>query len=350
VTKIREATRDDNEGLLSLTAMTPMGGDISIRTDRDPDFFRLLDRRGRSHVLVAEEYEKIVGSVSITRVPAYVDEKRESVHYLGDLKVHPDYRKVGLAAGLLKTIHCDLLADSADIVLSTVAYGNEKVLPFFEGRAGLPRAVPIGVFRVYQILPSRCRKETGRYSIREELEHPEMLRLYHDCFRHYQFGPVFEPGALQGARHLVARANGEFHASLSIVDVGDSRQNVIIRLPFFLGRLVSILGAIRRFVPVVDLPAKNTPIRMLYIKALACREGHEEALGHLIQKARNLAFEEHYHFLAIGLHETDPLGLRLAKFPKFTFKSMGFVVGLKRGNNELVQLTKRVPYEDYSLV
>jgi predicted N-acetyltransferase YhbS len=350
MTRIREATRDDNDGLLSLTAMTPMGGDISIKTDRSPDFFRLLDRRGPSHVLVAEEGGKIVGSVSVTRVPVYVDEKRESVHYLGDLKVHPDHRKAGLAVGLLKAMHRDLLADGADLVLSTAAYGNEKVLPFFDGRAGLPRAVPIGVFRVYQLLPSRRRRDADPYTVREEPEHPEMLRLYNNHFRQYQFGPVCEPGALGNARNWVARTHGEIQASLSLVDVRDARQNVIVRLPFFLGRLVSILRAVRRIVPVADLPAINTPIRMLYIKAMACREGHEEALGHLIQEARIAAFKGHSHFLAVGLHETDPVGLRLAKFFKFTFKSMGFVVGLKRGNDELVQLTRRIPYEDYSLV
>ena len=347
---IREATRSDNEGLLSLTAMTPMGGDISIRIDRSPDFFRLLDRRGSSHVLVAEEGGKIVGTVSVTRVPVYVEEKRESVHYLGDLKVHPDHRKAGLAAGLLKAMHRDLLADGADLVLATAAYGNEMVLPFFDGRTGLPRAVPIGVFKVYQLLPSRRRRHAGPYAVREEPEHPDMLRLYNDHFRRYQFGPVFEPGALGNARNWVARAHGEIQASLSLVDLGDARQNVIVRLPFFLGRLVSILRAIHPIVPVPDLPAMNTPIRTLYIKAMACREGHGDVLGHLIQEARVAAFKGHSHFLAVGLHETDPVSLRLAKFFKFTFKSMGFVVSLKRGNDELVRLTRRVPYEDYSLI
>lgn len=348
--RIREAIRSDNEGLLSLTAMTPMGGDISIRIDRHPDFFRLLDRRGPSHVLVAEEGGQIVGSVSITRVTVFVEGKRESVHYLGDLKVHPGFRKVGLAAGLLKAMHRDLLAADADLVLSTAAYGNEKVLPFFNGQAGLPRAMAIGVFKVHQLLPSRRRRAAGPYAIQEEAEHPELHRFYNDYFRRYQFGSVFEPGTLGDARHWVARSDGEIQASLSLVDVDDSRQNVIIRLPFLLGGLVSIIRTVHRIVPVADLPTMNTPIRMLYIKALACRDDHEQALGHLIQNARNLAFKEHYHFLAVGLHERDPLGHWLARIPKFTFKSMGFVVGLKRGNDELVQLTRRVPYEDYSLV
>jgi len=348
--RIREATRSDNDGLLSLTSMTPMGGDISIRTDRYPDFFRLLDRRGRSRVLVAEEDGRIVGSVSAARVPVHVDGKCEFVHYLGDLKVHPDHRGDGLAAGLLKAMHRDLTAADADLVLCTAAYGNEKILPFFDGREGLPRATAIGVFKVYQILPSRRRREAAPYSIQEEPGHPDMDHLYNDYFRRYQFGPVFQPGAFQGARHWGARVDGEIKAAISLLDVGDSKQNVLIRLPFVLGSLAALLRALRRLIPLAELPEKNRPIRMMYIRALACRDGHEDALGHLVQSARNLSFEQDYHFLAIGLHEKDPTGRRLAGFPKFTFKSMGFVVGLKRGDDEVMRLTKRVPYEDYSLV
>jgi predicted N-acetyltransferase YhbS len=348
--RIREATRADNEGLLSLTAMTPMGGDISVRSDRYPDFFRLLDRRGPSHVLVGEEDGTIVGSVSVNRVPVYVDGIRESVHYLGDLKVHPDHRKAGLAAELLKAMHHDLLAAGTDLVLCTAAFGNSKVLPYFEGRTGLPGAVALGVFKVHQLLPSCRRKHSGRYAIGEELERAEMLRLYDDRFRSYQFGPVVGPGALRDTRHWVARSDGEIRASLALVDVGDSRQNVIIRLPLLLGSLVGIVRAIDRFVPLADLPAKNTAIRTLYIKAMGCQTGHEEALDDLIQEARFQAFKDHYHFLTVGLHERDPERLRLAKIPKFTFKSLGFIVGLRRDPDALVRLTKKVPYEDYSLV
>lgn len=348
--RIRPARRGDNEGLLSLTAMTPMDGEISIRSDRYPDFFRLLERRGPARVMVAEEDGEIVGSVSAARVPVFVEGAGEYVHYLGDLKVHPSRRGTGLSARLLKAMVHDMLAGEADLVLSTAAYGNDKVLPFFGGRAGLPPAIAMGVFRVYQLLPSRRAEDAGSYEIGEEPEHPDLHLFYNASFREYQFGPIIGPGTLRDAHHWVARAGGEIQAAISLVDIGDSRQNVIIGLPPLLEGLVTALRAVRRVAPVVDLPAKNTAIRTLHIKALACRTGREDALDSLIRKARNLAAEEGYHFVAIGLHERDPLGLRLARIPKFTFKSLGFLAGLRRGPGELARLTKRVPYEDYSLV
>src|SRR5512136_1748758 len=114
---IREARREDNAGLLALTAVAPMGGAIAVRSDRSPDFFRLLERRGPSRVLVAEEGGTIVGSLSANRVPAYVEGVPEDIHYVGDLKVHPDLRGSGIAAGLLKAMEEDLRAAGADLVL-----------------------------------------------------------------------------------------------------------------------------------------------------------------------------------------------------------------------------------------
>ena len=348
--KIRDATRSDNEDLLLLTSVTPMSGEISIRSDRYPDFFRLLDQRGSNRVLVAEEKGRIVGCVSAASLEAHVDSQPEFVHYLGDLKTHPDYQNTGLAVRLLKAMRHRLAAAGADLVVSTAAYGNKNVRPFFDGRAGLPPAQALGIFWVYQILPTRRRRMPTAYKVQEEPECPDLYQLYNDHFRRYQFGPVFRPGSLHGARHWVARSGSDIQAALALIDVGQARQNVLIRLPIFLGALVSFFRFVLRIVPIANLPDKNEPIRTLYIKALACREGREDALDFLIQKARNVAFEDGYHFLAIGVHEKDPMKQRLAKYPKFSFKSLGFVVSLKRGKDELWRLGQAVPYEDYSLV
>jgi len=347
---IRLTKKSDNDGLLKLTSMTPMNGEISIRIDRQPDFFRLLNRRGQSHVVVAEANGMIVGCISAARVLVHVNGKPTSIHYLGDLKVHPDYRGTGLAARLLKSMHLILLKTDSNLIFCTAAYGNDKVMPFFNGRAGLTKAVPLGIFKVYQILPSPRQRKTSRYVVNPEYDLPALTRFYNGYFRQYQFGPIFQRDSLREAQHWVAKSDDEIKASISLVDVGDSKQNVLVRLPFFLGNLVTFIRFIGRVVPTVNLPERNKPIRILYVKAFAYAKGHEEALAQLIQKARNISFEGGYHFLTIGIHERDPLTGIFVKYPKFTFKSMGFVVGLKNGKDDISHLTQGVPYEDYSLV
>lgn len=347
---IREARRDDNAGLLALTAATPMGGAIGVRSDRAPDFFRLLERRGPGRVLVAEEDDGIVGSLSANRVEVYVEGVPEVVHYIGDLKVHPAHRRSGVASGLLKAMEQDLREAGADLILCTAAFGNERVQPYLEGRAGLPRPAALGVFRVCQLTPSRGAGDRGAYDVMEEPENGDLLWLYNERFRDYQFGPVVRPGTLGEARHLAARADGAVQASLALVDVGDSRRNVIVRLPPFLGALATIIRAARRIVPAPDLPRRGDPIKTLYVKAFGCRPGHEAALALLVREARRQALAGGYHFVTVGLHERDPLMPRLTNGFKFTFKSLGFVAALRRSRGALEALTRRVPYEDYSLV
>jgi predicted N-acetyltransferase YhbS len=347
---IRDAKRSDNPGLLALTALTPMDGEISVRGDRDPDFFRLLERRGPSIVLVAEDDGRIVGCVSAACMKAHVDGSPEHVHYLGDLKVHPAFRRSLLAARLLRNLQSRLVAANADLVVCTAAQGNKDILPFFLGRAGFPRAQPIGVFRVLQILPSRRRGAVEGLCLRKEEESPDLLRLFNDSFRHYQFGPVLEPGALSDGHTWVARAAGEIVAALALRDVGVDRRNVIIGLPFLLNVLTCAARPFRPVLSLANLPRMNQSVRSLYIRALACREGGEDALEPLIRRVRNEAFEGGYHFLTVGVHEKDGMAARLAKYPKFVFKSVGFVLGLKRGAEELRRLARGVPFEDYSLV
>jgi GNAT superfamily N-acetyltransferase len=347
---IRRAETSDNEGLQDLTSATPMGGEISIRIDRHPDFFRLLEQRGRSHVLVAEDDGKIVGCISVAEVMVYVNGKQESVHYLGDLKVYPDYQRTGLAVRLVKSMHRYLLSVDADIVIWTAAYGNRSVLPFFDGRAGLPKASAIGIFNVYQILPSPQQLKNSAYVVQVELLDQDLCRLYNEHFRSYQFGSLIKPGPLQEIQHWGARSCGQLRAAISLIDIGNAKQNVLIRLPFILRILFFVLRILRLILPIPNLPEKNKPVRILYIKALACCEGYEDALTFLIQKSRNVAFKRNYHFLSLGVHENDPLRKLFTRYPKFTFKSMGFVVNLKRENNEMQHVINGVPFEDYSLV
>jgi hypothetical protein len=66
--KIREALPSDNEGLLQLTSVTPMKGQISIRIDRNPDFFRLLSMRGQSKTLIAEQSGTLAGCFSVSNI------------------------------------------------------------------------------------------------------------------------------------------------------------------------------------------------------------------------------------------------------------------------------------------
>jgi hypothetical protein len=56
--RFREATDEDNQQLIQLTATAGMAGDVGLRIDRKPDFFALLKMRGTTKVYIDEENDK----------------------------------------------------------------------------------------------------------------------------------------------------------------------------------------------------------------------------------------------------------------------------------------------------
>ena len=71
----RLATIEDNQQLLDLTSSTGMSGKISLRIDRNPDFFELLKFRGESRVIVATDNNTIVGSICLSLEQTYIGRK-----------------------------------------------------------------------------------------------------------------------------------------------------------------------------------------------------------------------------------------------------------------------------------
>ena len=348
--RIREASRDDNAALLALTATSAMGGRIAVRIDRGPDFFRLIDRRGAGVLLVAEHRGSLVGSLSATVMPAYVGGREDRIVFLGDFKVSPAYRGSGLAVRLLRAMQHRMRDGGPDVVLGLTARDNQLVQAFHGGRARLLTSVPLGGFRILQMMPRRQSPRPGTYRLTEELDAAPVLDLYRQWASGYQFAPVVSEGYLAGSRHLVARApDGTVVAALALVDVSDARQNALIRLPWFLRAVSSALRGAARVLPIVPPPAVGDPVRTLYVKAIGVAGGHEPALAELLQQARYAAGGSGYHFLSIGLHEHDPLGAVFRVVPAFTFDVTGFIVSLRGDEEALRRLLNRTPYQDFSL-
>ena len=82
----RIATNDDNQQLIELTSASGMMGEISLRIDRKPDFFKLLNMRGESKVFVALEGDTIIGSICVSQQEVYVGGQITPLQYFADFK------------------------------------------------------------------------------------------------------------------------------------------------------------------------------------------------------------------------------------------------------------------------
>jgi len=86
----RMATREDNAKLCALFRETPMKSDVDVVFERDPDFFTLYDmQRGQAFPYVCEDAEaksiEALGTIQFR--DAFIEKKKQSVAYLGDLRM-----------------------------------------------------------------------------------------------------------------------------------------------------------------------------------------------------------------------------------------------------------------------
>lgn len=360
---IREADINDNEGLLALTGVTPMSGAISLRIDRGPDFFRLMELRGEGVVFVALADHRIIGCLSVTYQHVYIDGKPQRVAYVADFKVHPSLSGSRAALKMVQACIDHIMKQGVDLVFNIVAGGNERVISMLtHGKFGFPKFESFGRFLVHEILGSPLREPANLYEIQEGNENdiPGICRICNDFNRSYQLGPLkteddfrsFRGAAANGPamRILTARRDGEIMATLCSFDAGHLKQNVVTAMPESLRLLVNALRFSSKILPFYTFPKVGETIRLLYLRNVAFKEGHRRALRVLLQRVRHEVFRERYSFVTIGLHEHDPLRFLVRGLPKYTFVAEGYVASLHKDRSLLAKIAAGIPMEDFALV
>jgi GNAT superfamily N-acetyltransferase len=346
---IREATKEDNNGLLTLTALTPMEGRISLLIDRQPDFFRLFNLRGQGKIFVAEKENRLAGCFSMSVVEMLICGKPEQVCYLCDLKILPEYAGKTIGVRLIHHMHDYLLSTGAGLMFSTAAYGNTKVLPMFEGRTGLPLFRCTGEFNGYQIIPVKRRIKQKGFIIKEIKPNTSLVQFYSGFCERYPFAPVVNEQYLKDTINIIAENDG-IKASITLTDVGYAKQNVLIRLPLALRIALLVLGQINRVLNLFSIPAPGRPIKIMYIKAFGFSDGNENLLKALIQYARNKCLAGNYSFLSVALHEKDPIKDLFRRYIHFNFRSLGFIADLSEKTEKISGIISGPVFEDYSIV
>lgn len=358
---IRPARPDDNDGLLDLTRATPMPGAISLRIDRDPDFFALLRMRGEALVYVATCDGRVIGSISGTIHAAYVNGVAERVAYVGDLKVLPEFAGRRISVRLIATLQERLRAEGIDLTYNVVAKGNERVSKFTAKKHVSRGVVALGDFINDEILASPFAKRSKRYSIgepsREDL--PAIVELIDRVRRKRMFGRhvtlaelervTDATGNLDFAKILVAREAGCIKATLTVEDTGLFKRNVLMSAPPVLRAVLSVLRLARIAIPKLNVPRVGDSLAMLYVRYMACEDGHEEAFVPLLAEARAEAFRRGSSFVSVGLHENDPYRAAVSGLPRFTFRSVAVSNSIFT-TDRVRDLTALVPFEDFALV
>ena len=144
--KYRLATHEDNSQLIALTSSSGMPGKMSLRIDRNPDFFRINELRGETKVYVAVDGVKIVGSISVSDQTTFINKKTFPLYYISDFKVAKAYRNQGIGLQLTNEVVKYLETQDADFAFLNVSKGNKRPFVFFKDRGHYPDFESIGSF------------------------------------------------------------------------------------------------------------------------------------------------------------------------------------------------------------
>lgn len=346
---IREAMPEDSDKLIELTSLAPMEGVIGLKIDRRPDFFRLLRLSQSFITLVAEnDTHQIVGCFAATKSKMCISGKSSCVYYLRDLKVHPDYKGSMVAYNLVKKMYNRLIKEGADILCCTMASGNDSVVPFFKGRAGIPAFEEVAKYNVYQILPSYNSKFLDSQLFEDNTS---LADFFNTQFSQFTLKPCkISREELDGCVNFSIINEKSISAGIAAFDPSFCKQNIVTHYSFSIAALLNSLRLLKYFMRLPSLPEKHMPLKIIYAKYLAFT-GSERFLKSVIQQLRHYAFNKDYHLVAIAVDEKDDSMNKLLKpLSRFVFKSSLLATSLQNNEEMLYGMKKNVCYEDYSLV
>ena len=347
--KYRLATNDDNQQLIGLTASSGMDGIISLRIDRNPDFFKLLNMRGESKVFVALDNNTIIGCLCVSAQQVYVDGQILPFQYICDLKVAESFRNRGIGLQLCNELADYLLSIDADLAFLNVSKGNTKPASFFKNRPNIPDFVNIGDYNVYQFIGKKKKSSHPQYKVELTPVNDELITFLNGHYSKYELGCVITREKLENADIFTIQHKKYIIATICLVDIMNVKQNVVTKLSWRLKYLLKLMNTFNRILGISKMPLLGEPVRMMYIKYLAVNNRDKSLVKLLINHARNIVYERSYSFISIGLHEKDPLSLCFAGLLKLTFNAVGMLISIKDNRTLLKKVKQGIPFEDYSL-
>jgi GNAT superfamily N-acetyltransferase len=325
-------TPEDNEAAIALEMSCPQGSRIKLRFVRT-SFHRRSEVYDKSIIMCAKCDGRVVGigAGAVKNVGYRGDTIR--VFYGYDLRIHPDYRKFGLARKLSEDL-IDYFPDRIDSYYTYVAGQNDRALKFV--KRGMAAQVMISL--TYVIIPIYKRYHpVDRY---ENVSMDEIHDLYQINNPEIEFLTSFNPG------QLIAHVN-------SVKLTGDvagtsiwTNENILAEQVVGLPNRLKIIGLLQRMLlPVVRLPRLpgiNETLKSWILFDFFASD--DRSLRSLLGIVNNLALDSGKDFLYILLQNDDPIlaMIQRTKLRMFTIPYVFFAKGNKYPReNDLIYIDIR---------
>lgn len=300
-----------------------MRGAVGYTLEREPDFFALTKLQGSagSRVAMIPKDHDAIAMVMMAPMRAWVGGRMVQSAYLGDLKVHPDYRKAG-AAGRILRFAVDALRREQILLSSFLVLGGNPMLQLMENGEGRFELQKLRSIRNFLMLFGSARGTRPEVTVSAATSEaiPEMIELWNRVNGRRSFAPVLDDelfarwtsSSVTLADFRIARREGRIVGFAAAWDSSDIKQIRLLRLSPFLRASSMLYNALAPVLRRPRFPRSGQQLRFLYV-AHACAERADDLealLAHIHDEHRRAG----YLYMDLALDRADPLVPAVKRF------------------------------------
>jgi len=310
--QMREATPQDNQGLLQLLRETPMHGQVEVAFMRQPDYFvssRVQGRQTQVFVGLIDQRIVCVGTRALRQ--CWINGQPTAAGYLADLRLAPQQRGGSLLARSYRFLAQQHADNRAEIYSTVIVAGNTAALTTIAAnRKGMPRYTPLGKVHTPMLhvnrAPAPCLRAGETIGRGDVASLPEIVTALNAG--RMQFAEVYCEEDFTSGRFadfplsdiFILRRDGEVAGVLGLWSQQRFRQTVICGYNGWLKYLRPVVNMFRR----PALPPAGAALNFAYAAFRAAVD--KAALKTLLQQVLFEAQRRGHQYITLGLHENDP--------------------------------------------
>jgi hypothetical protein len=368
-TRFALATEDDDAVIRRLLRENPMGGEITLSFEREPDYFCGAQIAGaEDQTILGFERGRLFGMGRCSFRERYLNGKIRRVGYLSDLRLDSSAQgRFDLLRRGYRFFHELDRANFADFYFTSVTADNFRSLRFLErGLPGMPVYEPLGDFVTLLIaVPGNARRLTrlkaGRGTIAATSEEhvSALAEFLNSHARQHNLSSVWDERKLFSLeRHGLPLADfqllmndGKIVACGALWDQRRFRQIVIRGYSRRLGFVRPWLNLFAGVFRAPRLPPVGLTLAHGFLSPLAVSPDDKQALLALVELSLSKAATRGLDYLTLGFAANDPrLETVRSQFRCREYKNRLFKVCWKEANSTGIILNDNPMFPEVALL
>ena len=308
------ATVDDEPDIRRLLRENPLGGDVMITLEREPDVFRADCGLARAQAFIVARdarTDRVVGVCERAVRESFVDGRVTRLPYLSALRVAAGRRgQIRMLRGGFDALR-RFAEQPGDLPFAMTAVTSDNVAAqrvLTAGVAGLPRYVPVEELSTFALRPRRSRLP-AEIRVASKADLPAVADFLQRANRGLQFAQVWTETALLGLADyglapehmLLFERRGRIRGCIAVWDQRGVRQVVIHRYPAWLGRLRPAINALSPLTGLPPFPPTGAAINQVMLSHLAVEDDDPPVFATLLSAALSQASVRKFDVAMLGL-------------------------------------------------